>query len=90
MEGVAAMARAGVRAIVDDAFIGGAVSQQRWQQALAGLDVLWIAVRCDRETGSGGWRCHRRRWCTRVRGAGVRTDYRCPRRVTGRGLRRVL
>jgi chloramphenicol 3-O phosphotransferase len=36
------MARAGARVIVDDAFLGGAVSQ-RWQQALAGLDVLWIA-----------------------------------------------
>jgi chloramphenicol 3-O phosphotransferase len=29
MEGVAAMARAGARVIVDDAFLGGAVSQQR-------------------------------------------------------------
>ncbi len=53
MEGVAAMARAGARVIVDDAFLGGAVSQQRWQQALAGLDVLWIAVRCDSAVVAG-------------------------------------
>jgi len=53
MEGVAAMARASARVIVDDAFLGGAVSQQRWQQALAGLDVLWIAVRCDSAVAAG-------------------------------------
>jgi len=29
MEGVAAMARAGARIIIDDAFLGGAASQQR-------------------------------------------------------------
>jgi chloramphenicol 3-O phosphotransferase len=53
MEGVAAMARAGARVIVDDAFLGGAVSQQRWHQALAGLAVLWIAVRCDSAVAAG-------------------------------------
>jgi chloramphenicol 3-O phosphotransferase len=47
MAGVAAMARAGARVIVDDVFLGGAISQQRWQKALAGLDVLWVGVRCD-------------------------------------------
>lgn len=47
MDGVAAMARAGTRVIVDAIFLGGPMSQQRWQKALAGLDVLWVAVRCD-------------------------------------------
>ena len=31
MEGVAAMARAGARVIVDEIFLGGSVSQRRWQ-----------------------------------------------------------
>ena len=47
MSGVAAMARAGARVIVDDVFLGATASQQRWQKALAGLDVLWVGVRCD-------------------------------------------
>ncbi|MFI7617681.1 chloramphenicol phosphotransferase CPT [Nonomuraea terrae] len=46
-EGVAAMARAGARIVVDDVFLGGAGSQQRWQKRLDGLDVLWVGVRCD-------------------------------------------
>lgn len=45
--GIGAMARAGARIIIDEAFIGGASSQQRWRTALAGLRVLWVAVRCD-------------------------------------------
>jgi len=47
MAGVAAMAQAGARIIVDDVFLSGAVSQQRWQQALGALRVLWVGVRCD-------------------------------------------
>ncbi len=47
IEGVAATARAGAGVIVDEVFLGGAVSQQRWQKALAGLDVLWVGVRCQ-------------------------------------------
>jgi chloramphenicol 3-O phosphotransferase len=47
IEGVAAMARAGARVIVDEVFLGGAYSQQRWQKALDGLEVLWVGVRCD-------------------------------------------
>ncbi|MEV7596779.1 AAA family ATPase [Kitasatospora sp. NPDC089797] len=45
--GVAAMARAGARIVVDEVFLGGAASQQRWRAALDGLDVLWVGVRCD-------------------------------------------
>ena len=53
MEGVAAMARAGARVIADEIFLGGAVSQRRWQKVLAGLDVLWVAVRCDGAVAAG-------------------------------------
>jgi chloramphenicol 3-O phosphotransferase len=53
MQGVAAMVRAGVHVIVDDVFLGGAASQQRWQHALGGLDVLWVGVRCDGAVAAG-------------------------------------
>jgi chloramphenicol 3-O phosphotransferase len=53
MQGVAAMARAGARVIVDEIFLGGAASQQRWQKALGGLEVLWVAVRCDSAVAAG-------------------------------------
>jgi chloramphenicol 3-O phosphotransferase len=53
MDGVAAMARAGAGVIVDAILLGGAVSQQRWQKALAGLDVLWVAVKCDSAVAAG-------------------------------------
>ncbi|MCX4866878.1 MULTISPECIES: chloramphenicol phosphotransferase CPT [unclassified Streptomyces] len=47
IEGVAAMAGAGAGIIVDEVFLGGAESQQRWQKALDGLGVLWVGVRCE-------------------------------------------
>ncbi|CAL2056936.1 Chloramphenicol 3-O phosphotransferase [Streptomyces murinus] len=47
IEGIAAMARAGARIVVDEVFLGGPYSQQRWQKALDGLRVLWVGVRCD-------------------------------------------
>ena len=53
MDGVAAMARAAARVIVDAIFLGGAASQQRWQKALAALDVLWVAIRCDSAVAAG-------------------------------------
>lgn len=46
-EGIVAMARAGARIVVDDVFLGGAASQQRWRKALDGLAVLWVGVRCE-------------------------------------------
>lgn len=52
MGGMAAMARAGARIIIDDVFLGGPASQQRWQRALSGVDVLWVGVRCDSATAS--------------------------------------
>lgn len=53
MAGVAAMAHAGARIIVDDVFLGGAASQQRWQQVLGPLRVLWVGVRCDGAVAAG-------------------------------------
>ena len=53
IEGVAAMARAGARIIVDEAFLGGAASQQRWRRALGSLPVLWVGVRCDGAVAAG-------------------------------------
>ncbi|MCM2580138.1 chloramphenicol phosphotransferase CPT [Streptomyces meridianus] len=53
IEGVAAMARAGARVIVDEVFLGGADSQRRWQKALDGLRVLWVGVRCDAAVAAG-------------------------------------
>ena len=53
MAGVAAMAQAGARIIVDDVFLGGAASQQRRKQALGPLRVLWVGVRCDGAVAAG-------------------------------------
>jgi chloramphenicol 3-O phosphotransferase len=53
IEGVAAMARAGARIILDEVFLGGAASQQRWREALGALPVLWVGVRCDSAVAGG-------------------------------------
>ena len=59
IHGIAAMARAGGRVIVDEVFLGGARSRDRWLGPLEGLDVLWVGVFCDpsvaaaREAGRG-------------------------------------
>lgn len=75
-EGIVAMAGAGARIIVDEVFLGGAESQQRWQKALGGLAVLWVGVRCERtspqavrsreEIGRGEWPRPRRIRCTKA------------------------
>jgi chloramphenicol 3-O phosphotransferase len=52
MAGVAAMAAAGAKVIVDDVFLGGRESQDRWRQALAGLQVFWVGVHCDAATAA--------------------------------------
>ncbi|MBO4269247.1 chloramphenicol phosphotransferase CPT [Microbispora triticiradicis] len=49
MRGIAAMAKAGARIILDEVFLGGGVSQERTRQYLEGLDVLWVGVRCAPE-----------------------------------------
>lgn len=53
IEGIAAMARAGARVIVDEVFLGRTASQQRWQKALDGLRVVWVGVRCDAVVAAG-------------------------------------
>ncbi|MFG2648332.1 chloramphenicol phosphotransferase CPT [Streptomyces sp. NPDC048436] len=53
IEGVAAMARAGARIVVDEVFLGGAASQERWRKALTGLGVLWVGVRCEGAVAAG-------------------------------------
>jgi len=45
--GLAAMAAAGARVVIDDVFLGGADSQERLRQALGALDVLWVGVHCS-------------------------------------------
>ncbi|MEV6303313.1 chloramphenicol phosphotransferase CPT [Actinoplanes sp. NPDC051861] len=45
-KGIAAMARAGARIIVDDVFLAGRPSQERLRGHLDGLEVLWVGVRC--------------------------------------------
>lgn len=76
IKGIAAMTRAGARVIVDEVFLGGVASQQRWQRALAGLQVLWVGVRCDGAVAAGrevarvigfpGWPSRRRRSSIKV------------------------
>ncbi|MCX5057279.1 chloramphenicol phosphotransferase CPT [Streptomyces sp. NBC_00201] len=51
--GIAAMVRAGARVIIDDVFLGGAATQERWRKVLDGLDVLWVAVRCEAAVAAG-------------------------------------
>jgi len=41
------MARAGTKLIVDEVMFEGAEDQAHWRAALAGVAVLWVAVRCD-------------------------------------------
>ncbi len=51
--GIAAMARAGARIIIDDVFLGGGASQERTRKMLDGLEVLWVGVRCDSAVAAG-------------------------------------
>lgn len=53
MAGIAAMVRGGARVIVDDVFLGGPGSQDGWREALTGLEVLWVGVRCDARVAAG-------------------------------------
>ncbi|NUS26311.1 MAG: chloramphenicol phosphotransferase CPT [Streptomyces sp.] len=51
--GIATMAHSGARLIIDDVFLGGASTQERWRRVLDGLDVLWVGVRCDATVAAG-------------------------------------
>ena len=50
--GVAEMARSGVGIVLDEVFLGGGVSQARLAAALAGLEVLWVGVRCPADVAA--------------------------------------
>jgi chloramphenicol 3-O phosphotransferase len=51
-DGLAAMARSGVRLVLDEVMFDGGDEQRRWNEALAGLRVLWVGVRCDPEVAA--------------------------------------
>lgn len=53
MVGIAAMARAGALVILDEVFLGGAASQKRAREHFAGLEVLWVGVRCSPDVAAG-------------------------------------
>ncbi|MBB4676448.1 chloramphenicol 3-O-phosphotransferase [Crossiella cryophila] len=39
--------------IIDEVLLGGVEGQRRWGVALAGLEVLWVGVRCSAEVAAG-------------------------------------
>jgi len=51
--GIVAMCRAGANVIIDDVFLGGAASQQRWRDAAGDVETLWVGVHCDPEVAAG-------------------------------------
>ena len=53
IEGVAAMARAGARVIVDEVFLGGAARSSGGRRLCGDLRVLWVGVRCDSAVAAG-------------------------------------
>ena len=52
MAGVASVARNGANVLIEDGFLSGARSQQRWTDALAGIAVFWVGVICDEPTAT--------------------------------------
>jgi chloramphenicol 3-O phosphotransferase len=44
--GIAALARAGGRVIIEDNFLSGAAGQRRWRDALGDVPTGWVGVRC--------------------------------------------
>jgi len=49
---VAALARAGTNVILDEVFLAAAADQDAWAQALAGIDVLWVGLRCPEQVAA--------------------------------------
>jgi chloramphenicol 3-O phosphotransferase len=47
MAGLARMAEAGARLVVEDNFTSGPRAQARWRVALGDLPVGWVGIRCD-------------------------------------------
>ena len=50
MAGLARMAELGAQLLIEDNFVSGPPVQQRWRDALAGVSVGWIGVRCPAPT----------------------------------------
>lgn len=46
------MARAGAGVLIDDVFLDGVASQQRTDDDLRGLSVLWVGVHCAAEVAA--------------------------------------
>jgi chloramphenicol 3-O phosphotransferase len=53
MAGIIAMCRAGARVIIDDVFLSGAGSQQRWRDVIGDVETLWVGVHCPPEVVTG-------------------------------------
>ncbi|EEP70070.1 chloramphenicol 3-O phosphotransferase [Micromonospora sp. ATCC 39149] len=51
--GIAAMAGAGARIVLDEVFLGGAASQERTRRYLTNLEVLWVGVCCPVDIAAG-------------------------------------
>ena len=49
---VATLCREGQNVIVDDVLVDAVADRRRWEGPLAGLDVVWVGVRCDREVAT--------------------------------------
>jgi chloramphenicol 3-O phosphotransferase len=52
-QGVAAMARAGARILLDDVFLRSVANQRQWQITLHGLHILWVGVHCEAAIAEG-------------------------------------
>lgn len=50
--GIGAMARAGACVIIEDNFLGGPASQQRWRESLAGVPTAWVGIHCAPEVAA--------------------------------------
>ena len=46
---VAALCQAGMNVVIDDVLVDGRNDQGQWEISSAGIDTLWIGVRCVRE-----------------------------------------
>ena len=46
-DSIAAIVRSGVDVLIDDVMLEGAFDQRLWNDSLAGLETLWVGVRCN-------------------------------------------
>lgn len=52
MAGIAAMAAVGAHVLVEENLLSGPSGRQRWADALAGVPVTWVGVRCSAEVAA--------------------------------------